>query len=132
MRKFFIISIAILMSYSISIAGDEPTPNESIWEKLRVKIENLTPKKKLIAVTAVGGVRGAKNESEELYWKDEAKEADVSEEELLKFSTVVQAASEAPVEKALELLNGYISENPNSYFVNDAKEAVAQLQPAKK
>jgi len=128
MRKLCIICIAILMSYSISIADDESPAKEGLWERLRVKIENVTPKKKLIAVTAVGGVRGAKNELEELYWKDEVKDTDVPEEELLKFSTVVHAASEAPVEKALALLEGFIVENPNSFFVNDAKDAVAQLQ----
>jgi len=44
----------------------------TFWEKLRKKINMFTPQKKLEATTAVGGVRGAQTEVNDVYWKGEA------------------------------------------------------------
>ena len=61
----------------------------SFWEKLRAKIELLTPQKKVSATTAVGGVRGAKMATDDVYWKGEKVAQSVDIDELASFKNAM-------------------------------------------
>ena len=63
------------------------------WEKLRVKIEQMAPQKKVSATTAVGGVRGAKVVADDVYWKGEKTAAVVDADELDAFKSAMALAA---------------------------------------
>ena len=50
-------------------AEEAPPETPRFWGSLHQKIETMTPKKKLAVTIAVGGVRGALVEADDLYWK---------------------------------------------------------------
>ena len=72
------LTLGIVFTLQPLFAEEATTPTSrteqqpaSFWDKMRKKIETFTPKKRLTATTAVGGVRGAQIESDDLYWKGE-------------------------------------------------------------
>ncbi len=100
----------------------------SFWESIRKKIETFTPKKKLTSTNAVGGVRGAQVDTDDLYWKGEAiiTEIDVAELELFKNAlTLFEAGNKKDATNAFEQ---FIGEYPKSTLAADAKEALGILQ----
>jgi hypothetical protein len=119
--------IALLTLAGVATAQETP----SFWEQLRNKLQGVTPQKKNTATTAVGGVRGAKDQTaENLYWKGEEKALVVSEEELSSFNNASLAAMEGRNEVALSQFQQFLSSYPQSALKPDALAAIAQLQPA--
>ncbi len=130
MKKIFILFIGFVLIASVSFADDKKTDKDmSFWEKLKTKIEKITPKKKLPITTAVGGVRGVKNESADmLYWKDSEDGIAVSEEELEIFKTALQFAEEGQVREAGAIFEKFMKDFPDSQLSEDARMAVAVIQ----
>lgn len=103
----------------------------SLWEKIRIKIEKITPQKKPSVTTAVGGVRGAKNESgKELYWKGEAVEPKVTEQELAKFDMALKKVEEGDVDAARQLFENFVTEFSESDLKHDALLALREIDNA--
>lgn len=122
-----LILIALLMLAGIASAQETP----SFWEQLRNKLQGVTPQKKTTTTTAVGGVRGAKDQTaENLYWKGEEKPLVVSEEELASFNSAALAAMEGRNDVALSQFQQFLGSYPQSALKPDALAAIAQLQPA--
>ena len=63
----------------------------SFWDRLRAKIEQMAPQKKITATTAVGGVRGAKMATDDVYWKGEKVEQNVDADELEAFKNAMRS-----------------------------------------
>lgn len=117
---------AALLSVSV-LAAESPAPS-NFWEKLRKKIELLTPQKKMTATNAVGGVRGAASESSDLYWKGEAVRPVVDEEELQAFQKAMTLAGDAAQSKeALAAFEAFVKAHPESSLRTDAEQAMAAL-----
>ncbi len=133
MKKNLILCLGIVfIAASVSFADNSKTENKlDFWEKLRNKIETLMPKKELPVTTAVGGVRGIKNETAgNLYWKDPEAKVNVPEEELEIFKTALQLVDEGKAQEAGVLFEKFISEFPESHLTADARQAVAVIQAA--
>ncbi|MBU0728894.1 MAG: hypothetical protein KKE17_02150, partial [Proteobacteria bacterium] len=130
MKKIIAILMVLLLSVSLSFAGESHKKGaSSFWGKLRRMIESVTPKKQLAVTTAVGGVRGAKNQAEgNLYWKGEETEKEISEDELVSFTNAVQTASEGDTNKAMNMFDEFIATYPESSFIEEAKEAREMLK----
>jgi TolA-binding protein len=110
-----------------AVQKEEPT---SLWDSLRKKIETMTPKKKLVATTAVGGVRGALVESEDLYWKGEKTEILIDETELEDFNNALVLYEAGNTEGAQNAFGKFISDYPESKLLADANQALELITQA--
>ena len=130
MKKIFMLLLGFVLIASVSFADDKKTDKDvSFWEKIKKKIEMITPTKKLPITTAVGGVRGVKNESADtLYWKGAEDGIAVSEEELEIFKTALQFAEEGQVKEAGAIFEKFMKDFPDSSLYEDARKAVDVIQ----
>ncbi len=103
----------------------------SLWERLRKKIELLTPKKKISTTTAVGGVRGSRAETEDVYWKGEANTNPVDADELAAFKKAISLADTGDMAGARAAFADFQKKYPDSPLREDAQTALAALQPKK-
>ena len=127
MKKSLLLSMIIFLTFSISYAEQEA--DAGFWSKLKKKIESIVPKKESTATTAVGGVRGAKNESAEaLYWKGKEIDENVGEDELNKFKTALEYAFNGNEKDSLREFNEFLTQYPNSPLKEDAIQAMENLK----
>jgi TolA-binding protein len=103
----------------------------SFWEKLRAKIEQMAPQKKVTATTAVGGVRGAKMATDDVYWKGEKIAQNVDADELEAFKKAIALAAAGDLAQAQAAFAEFVSRNPDSPLRKDADQALVQLQAKK-
>ncbi len=125
--------IALLVAFGIALASPVQAADQelSLWERLRKKIELLTPKKKLTTTTAAGGVRGSLADADDVYWKGEAKPVTIDEAELAAFGAAVALADEGKTEDAQLAFARFIKQYPDSTLRADAVAALAQLGSGK-
>lgn len=103
----------------------------SLWERLRKKIELLTPKKKLTTTTAAGGVRGTLADADDVYWKGEAEQIAIDEDELTEFTKAIELVDTGKTADAQAAFADFLKKYPDSSLRPDAEAALAQLAPAK-
>jgi TolA-binding protein len=119
--------IVLLATAGLATAQD----NSSFWQQLKNKLEGISPQKKGTTTTAVGGVRGAKdNSGASLYWKGEEKPLTVGEDELASFNDASLAAMNGENAAALAGFQKFLASYPESVLKGDALAAIALLQPA--
>ncbi len=116
--------------------GAQGAGKDSFWDNLQGKLEKVTPAKKSGVTTAVGGVRGAKNEaSGDIYWKGKDKSPSIPEEELQKFKTALDTKVKGNNEEALKLFQEFLNAYPQSSLRVECLQAVdkikAEMAPAK-
>lgn len=99
----------------------------TFWEKLRKKINMFTPQKKLEATTAVGGVRGAQTEANDVYWKGEANQL-INADELAAFKKAADLAESGEMKQAQAAFAEFVKTHPDSPLRKDANQALAMLQ----
>ena len=133
MKKLYILPLLVSMAlFSQSLLAEEKNDaSASFWEKLRAKIEQIVPQKKVAATTAVGGVRGAKMAVDDVYWKGEKVARNVDVDELETFKRAIALAAAGDSAKAQAAFAEFLAKNPDSALRKDADEALAQLQAAK-
>lgn len=121
--------IAVLVLLGIALASPVQAADQelSLWERLRKKIELLTPKKKLTTTTAAGGVRGTLADAEDVYWKGEAKPVAVDENELAAFSKAITLVDAGNTAEAKTAFAEFIRRHPDSTLRADAEAALVQL-----
>jgi TolA-binding protein len=127
--------IALLVLLGVVLATPaysvDDTQGGSLWERLRRKIEMLTPKKKISTTTAVGGVRGSQADADEVYWKGEANAQPIDPEELTAFKNAISLVDAGDVAGAQVAFADFLKKHPDSRLSEDAKLALAQLQSKK-
>jgi TolA-binding protein len=127
--------IALFVMLGVMLAAPAYSADEnqdvSLWERLRKKIELLTPKKKIQTTTAVGGVRGAQADADDVYWKGEAKVQPVDEEELAAFKKAIAQVEAGDMTGAQAAFSDFLKKHPDSRLREDAEQALALLQPKK-
>lgn len=127
--------IALLVVLGVVLAAPAYSADDnqggSLWERLRRKIEMLTPKKKISTTTAVGGVRGAQADAEEVYWKGEASAQPIDADELADFKKAIALVDTGDMPGAQAGFSDFLKKHPDSRLRADAEMAVAQLQPKK-
>jgi TolA-binding protein len=99
----------------------------TFWEMLRKKINMFTPQKKLEATTAVGGVRGAQTEANDVYWKGEANQL-INAEELAAFKKAEDLAEAGDMKQAQAAFAEFVKVHPDSPLRKEADQALAMLQ----
>lgn len=106
-----------------------PTPGlNGLLERVRLKVEQLTPSKKLGATTAVGGIRGSAVAASDVYWKSEAKPQFIDPDELAAFQKGVELIETDSVESARTALSSFLKTYPESPLRADASEMLTLLQ----
>lgn len=132
MKKMTALFVLLGVMLAAPAFSADDKPDMSMWERLRKKIELLTPKKKISTTTAVGGVRGAQADADEVYWKGEANTEPVDADELAAFKkamALVDAGDKAGAEAAF---NDFLTKHPDSHLREDAESALTLLQSGKK
>lgn len=124
-----IVLLGVILATPSYAAGASTEP--SLWERLRKKIELLTPKKKLSTTTAAGGVRGSLADADDVYWKGEAKVQSIDEYELAAFKKAITLVDAGNTTDAQAAFTDFIKQHPESSLKPDAEAALAQLQPQK-
>jgi len=127
--------IALLVVLGVVLAAPAYSADDnqggSLWERLRRKIEMLTPKKKISATTAVGGVRGSQADADDVYWKGEANTQPIDADELAAFKKAVSLADSGDMAGAQTSFADFVKKHPDSRLREDAELALAQLQAKK-
>ncbi|GAB1235373.1 tetratricopeptide repeat protein [Ferrigenium sp. UT5] len=125
--------IALLVILGIALASPVQASDQelSLWERLRKKIELLTPKKKLSTTTAAGGVRGSLADADDVYWKGEAKPVAIDENELAAFGKAIALVEAGNTAAAQAAFAQFVKQYPDSTLRTDAEAALAQLGSAK-
>jgi len=131
MKRLIILFILGMGLFAQSLHAEEKKDNtSSFWDKLRVRVESLTPQKKLGATTATGGVRGAPVATEDLYWKSDVSAQTIGSDELEAFAKAVklsEANDKAPAQAAF---SEFVKKYPASSLRKEAYEALVLLQNA--
>lgn len=122
---------AMAVGSQMLYAAEKNDASLGFWEKLRAKIEQMAPQKKVSATTAVGGVRGAKMAADDVYWKGEKAPQTVDADELESFKVAMALAAAGDLVKAQAAFSDFVAKNPESPLRKEADQALAQLQTAK-
>jgi TolA-binding protein len=131
MKKLIALFVLLGVVLAIPAYSADEKQDGSLWERLRRKIELLTPKKKIQTTTAVGGVRGAQADADDVYWKGEAKSQPIDTEELAAFKKALSLADAGDVAGAQSAFADFLKKHPDSRLREDAEQALASLQPKK-
>jgi len=123
--------IGMALGTQTIFAENKSDQSSSFWETLKAKIEQMAPQKKVSATTAVGGVRGARLATEDVYWKGEKIQQTVDADELEVFQKAMALVAAGEQVKAHEAFSEFVMKNPSSPLRKDADEALAQLQVSK-
>jgi len=119
MKKALTVFLVILFMAAIGHAAEK----SGWWTDLKGKVDKLTAPKSQ-TTTAVGGVRGAKEESETVYWKGKEK---VSKEELDAFGSALNLALEGKAKEAEKGFKSFLDKYPKSALAEDARKSLQEL-----
>jgi hypothetical protein len=126
-RTIFAVS-GVILAVSVALAGQDGK-GDGFWSALRSKLEKVTPTRKSTATTAVGGVRGAKNdEAADIYWKGKDKRVEVGEDELEKFNLAVECRIKGENGLALKHFEEFLRDYPRSSLRAEGLQAVEKLK----
>jgi TolA-binding protein len=128
MKKLFAAMLALSLFGAHAQTAGQTDSWSGFWERLRMKIEQMTPQKKLGSTTAVGGVRGSAVEASDVYWKGEAKPQSIDADELGAFQKAVALVEADQKEQARAAFTEFSKAYPNSPLKADADQALARLQ----
>ncbi len=131
MKKLIALFVLLGVVLAAPAYSADDSQGGSLWERLRRKIELLTPKKKIGTTTAVGGVRGSLADADDVYWKGEASAQTVDADELAAFKKAIALAEAGDVPGAQAAFTDFLAKHPDSHLREDAETALAQLQPKK-
>jgi len=127
MKKLTPVLLALsLLAPAVHAAGNSDSWS-GFWERLRLRIEQMTPQKKLGNTTAVGGVRGAAVEVSDVYWKGEAKPQSVDADELNAFQKAMALVEADQKDQAQAAFADFARTYPASPLRADADQALARL-----
>lgn len=125
MTKKIVFSLALILAAAVA-HGEQ---KDGFWDKLQYKLEKVTPAKKASSTTAVGGVRGAKNDdAADIYWKGKDKSSELNEEELQKFNLAVESKLKGDNESALKQFDEFLAVYPHSAFRVEGLQAVDKIK----
>jgi hypothetical protein len=123
------IAIAVISIVTVAASNAAAAGKDSFWDRMMNRLEKVTPAKKTTSTTAVGGVRGAKNdESADIYWKGKDKPSEVPEEELQKFNKAMEAKMQGDDQAALRQFDEFLASYPGSSLRLDALQAVERIK----
>lgn len=130
--KKMLLTMALLFSFNAAYAADSGAGwYENLLKGLKTKIQKKLESK--TRVTAVAAVRGAKQggDARALYWKGGVSDAAQKklEAERKQLTEAVQLVLDGDSGGARAALEKFIRDNPESFYLPDAKEALEKMQP---
>lgn len=129
MKRLIMLFLLGMSLFSQSLlAGEKSANTSSFWDKLRGKVESLTPQKKLSVTTATGGVRGAPAATEDMYWKNDASAQTVAADELEAFAKAMKLTDLDDKTQAQAAFSEFVKKFPESSLRKDADQAIVLLQ----
>lgn len=121
--------LATFLAAALALPFSLQAAEGNYWQQLKERLTQIAPQKKGSATTAVGGVRGSKDQTADtLYWKGEATKAPVSEEEYSRFTAAYQLAVDGKKEDATRSFQSFVKEYPLSPLKEEALMAINTLQ----
>ncbi len=127
--KTGIMFVAGLLCMTTAVYAGQGPKKDSFWDKLQNKFEKLVPAKKGATTTAVGGVRGAKNDdAADIYWKGKDKTVEMSDEEHQKFNLAVESKLKGDNELALKHFEEFLVLYPQSNFRVEGLQAAEKIR----
>jgi TolA-binding protein len=125
MKKNMVVFCGMMLAASVVQGADK----DGFWDKMQNRLEKVTPAKKTSTTTAVGGVRGAKNDdAADIYWKGKDKPVEAPDEELQKFNSGVEAKLRGDNELALKQFEEFLAAYPNSSLRLDSLQAAERIR----
>lgn len=122
-------SLMVMFSLGVALAEEKKAEQPGFWQKMKTKVQGFAPDKSKKVTTAVGGVRGAKDDSANtLYWKGESKDAAVGAEELEKFNIALQLAIDGKNEESKKQFEEFMAKYPKSTLKEDAAKAIEEIK----
>lgn len=129
MKRVIVLLLVLANIFTVApLYAADNSDSMSLWERLRRKIESFTPQKKIGASNAVGGVRGAPSDANDIYWKGEANKEDIDAAELSAFKKATDLASAGETKQAHAAFTEFVKAYPDSKLRKDADQALAALQ----
>lgn len=129
MKRMMMTALLSLLAATMTVAA-EPTQG-GFWDGLRAKVEKVTPRKKTSGGTAVGGVRSARQQDAELYWKGKEQALEADEEEIEVFKQALRKAAGGEREESARLFEAFLGNYPHSQLKADCLKALEQLRQEK-
>lgn len=122
---FFILILSTAPAF-----GAEVKKDDAFWGATQSKVQKLklTSRKTTAASATVAGVKGAKNDRTDIYWKGKEKKIEVSEDELNKFNLAMEAQGNGEKAAALKHFEAFLKEFPKSPLHAEGTQAVLLLK----
>jgi len=136
-KKIVAVAVLVSLSFTMSLAKEQegkPGPGISEWLKgLQKKLEQIVPRKTVpLRMTAAGG-RGVREDSQpKLYWKGKKGDEEVTEEELTKFKSALDAAEKGDRTGAIKELGEFMKQYPDSALIPDVKRTLDLVKAEEK
>lgn len=127
MKKTIPVLLALGLLAPALHAAETSDSWSGFWQKMRLRIEQMTPQKKLGNTTAVGGVRGAAVEAVDVYWKGETKPQSIDADELTAFQKAMALVEAGQKDQAQVAFADFSKTYPTSPLKADADQALARL-----
>lgn len=124
--KNMLFALWVLLLVPVLVCAD------GYFDKMRKKMDGITPKKERSLTTAVGGVRGAKNAAaENLYWKGEVKPIEVDAAEYAAFNEALSDAEQGDFSAAEEKFSAFLVSYPESSLKGEVATALKEIAALK-
>jgi TolA-binding protein len=129
LKKIVVLAVLICLSVTMAFAQERERkdgPSITEWLKgLQKKLEQIVPSKSVPLSTEVSGARGVKEGSQfKLYWKGKKDDEAVTEEELTKFKSAIDALEKGDRTGAIKELTEFMKLYPDSALIPDAKKTL--------
>lgn len=124
--KRYALLLSLLMLASPAVHAEEQSALGAFFDALKTKLEALVPQRRLTAVTATGGVRGAEVQTDDVYWKGEARPIDPAQLEA--FRKALALAQGGKKTEAAAAFADFTKTYPDSPLRKDADQATQLLQ----
>ena len=129
MKQTTIIFFTLIFS-AMTVFGADAKKEDTFWVTTQSKVQKLklTSKKSNPAAATIAGVKGAKNDRTDIYWKGKEKKVEISEDELQKFIISMELQSCGEKAKSLKQFEAFILEFPESPLHEEGMKAVQILK----
>lgn len=128
--KRMALAIVLPLFAALHASAAEPAKG-GFWDNLKAKIEKVTPSRKSSVNTAVGGVRSAKQQDAELYWKGKDPLLEADRDELDLFKQALNKAIRGEREESIKLFEAFLGRYTQSQLKEDCLKALEQLRERK-
>lgn len=127
--KLICMILTLLLS-AATVFGGQVKKEDAFWTATQNKVQKLklTSRKSNTGAATVAGVKGAKNDRTDIYWKGKEKKIVISEDELQKFNVAMELQSSGEKAKALKQFEVFLQEFPKSPLHADGTQAVQILK----